>query len=142
MPEPRATRVRATRQAAAVVAAMAGMTAFRDARQICDTVRRSGVEVGVATVYRHLRVLAEQGSVDTIRGPGGEARYRLRRHAFTHYLTCRACERSVEVDGREVRDWAQRAASQAGFTLTAHPIELRGLCPEHAARGRREQGSQ
>jgi Fur family ferric uptake transcriptional regulator len=129
MPQPRGTRVRSTRQAAAVVAALSGMPVFCGARQIRDAVRSAGVQVGAATVYRHLRVLAEQGSVDTIRGAGGEALYRLRRGVFTHYLTCRDCERSVEVDGREVWDWAQEAASRAGFTLTGHTVELRGLCP-------------
>ncbi len=131
MPQPRGTRVRATTQAATVVAALSGMPAFTRAREIRDAVRRAGVQVGAATVYRHLRVLAEQGSVDTIRGPGGEALYRLRRRPLTHYLTCRECGRGTEVDGREIRDWAQRAASLAGFTLTGHVVELSGLCPAH-----------
>jgi Fur family ferric uptake transcriptional regulator len=133
LPQPRGTKIRSTRQSATVVEVMAGMPAFRGAREIRDAVRRAGLEVGVATVYRHLRVLVEQGSVDTIRGPGGEALYRLRRGVFTHYLTCRECERSIEVDGHEIWDWAQRAASRAGFTLTWHAVELRGLCPAHAA---------
>jgi len=131
MSRPRGTKVRSTRQAAAVVAAMSGLPAFCGARQIRDAVRSADVQVGAATVYRHLRVLAEQGSVDTIRGEGGEALYRLRRAAFTYYLTCRDCERSIEVDGREIWDWGQRAASRAGFTLTGHTVALRGLCPAH-----------
>jgi Fur family transcriptional regulator, ferric uptake regulator len=132
MPQPRGTKVRYTRQAAAVVAVMAGMPAFCGAREICAAIRRDGGRVGLATVYRHLRVLAEQGSVDTIRGVGGETRYRLRRGSFTHHLTCRVCGRSAEVDGREVWDWAQRVAARAGFTLTGHAVELSGLCPAHA----------
>ena len=51
---------------------------------------------------------------------------------FTHHLTCRVCGHSAEVDGREVWDWAQRAAAQAGFTLTGHTVELAGVCPAHA----------
>ena len=132
MPQPRGTTVRYTRQAAAVVAVMSGMPVFCDARGIHEVVRWTGGRVGLATVYRHLRVLAEQGSVDTIRGAGSETRYRLRRGSFTHHLTCRVCGHSVEVDGREVWDWAQRAASLAGFTLTGHTVELAGVCPAHA----------
>jgi hypothetical protein len=64
MPQPRATRVRSTRQAAAVVAAMSAMTAFCGAQEICDAVRRAGVKVSAGTVYRHLRVLAGQGGED------------------------------------------------------------------------------
>lgn len=131
MPQPRGTKVRSTRQAAAIVTAMSGMPVFCGARQIRDAVRGAGVQVGAATVYRHLRVLAEQGNVDTIRGDGGQVLYRLRRDAFTYYLTCRNCERGIEVDGREIWDWAQRAARRAGFILTGHTVELRGLCPAH-----------
>lgn len=133
MPPPRPTRVRSTRQAAAVVQAMTAMPAFHGAQEIRDAASRAGVQVGVATVYRHLRVLAEQGSVDIIRGPGGETRYRLRRAIFTHHLTCRQCERSTEVDGRKVWDWAQQVAASTGFTLTGHTVELTGLCPAHAS---------
>ena len=130
---PHATRVRSTRQAAVVVQAMTAMPAFQGAREIRDAASRAGVQVGVATVYRHLRVLAEQGSVDTIRGPGGETRYRLRRGTFTHHLTCRECEHTTEVDGREIWNWAQQVAARAGFTLTGHAVELTGLCPAHAS---------
>jgi Fur family transcriptional regulator, ferric uptake regulator len=133
MPQPRGTKVRYTRQAAAVVAVMSGMPAFCDARDIHEAVRRTGGQVGLATVYRHLRVLAEQGSVDTIRGAGGAILYRLRRGSFTHHLTCRVCGHSVEVDGREVWEWAQRVALLEGFTLTGHTVELAGVCPAHAS---------
>jgi Fur family transcriptional regulator, ferric uptake regulator len=133
VPQSRGTRLRHTRQVAAVIAAMSAMTAFSDARGIHAAVRRAGGRAGLATVYRHLRVLAEQGSVDTIRGPGGQTLYRLRRDSCTHHLTCRICGRTAEVDGHEVREWARQVAVHAGFTLTGHVVELTGACPAHAA---------
>ena len=136
MPEPQGTRVRYTRQAAAVITVMAGMPAFSDARAIHAAVHEVGGRVGLATVYRHLRVLAEQGRVDTIPGAGGQALYRLRRDSFTHHLTCRVCGRAVEVDGSEVWEWASQVARLAGFTLTGHTVELSGVCPAHAGSAR------
>jgi Fur family ferric uptake transcriptional regulator len=132
MPQPQGTRVRYTRQAAAVITVMAGMPAFSDARAIHAAVHEVGGRVGLATVYRHLRVLAEQGRVDTIPGAGGQALYRLRRDSFNHHLTCRVCGRAVEVDGSEVWEWASQVARLAGFTLTGHTVELSGVCPAHA----------
>jgi Fur family transcriptional regulator, ferric uptake regulator len=132
MPQARGTKVRSTRQAAAVVAVMSGMPAFGGARDIYNALRRDGERVGLATVYRHLRVLAEQGSVDTIRTASGETLYRLRGSNATHHLTCRACGRCVEVDGSEVWEWARRVAARAGFTITGHTVELTGLCAAHA----------
>jgi Fur family transcriptional regulator, ferric uptake regulator len=133
MPQTRGTRIRFTRQAAAVIAVMSGMPAFSGAREIHEAVRRYGERIGLATVYRHLRVLTEHGSVDVIRGPGGEARYRLRRDTVTYQLTCRICGRVVEVDGRAILGWARETAAREGFMLTEHVIELTGLCAEHGA---------
>jgi Fur family transcriptional regulator, ferric uptake regulator len=108
MPQPQGTRARSTRQAAAVIAVMSGMSAFSGARDIPEAVGQAGGRVGLATVYRHLHVLAEQGRVDTIRGAGGQALYRLRRGECTYHLICRAC---------------------------GHTVELAGVCPAHARGG-------
>ena len=132
MPKPQGTRVRYSRQAAAVIAVMSGMPGFSDARDIREAVRRGGGRVGLATVYRHLRVLAEQGRVDTIHGAGGRILYRLRPNGFTHHLTCRVCGRTVEVDGHELWEWARQVAFLAGFTVTGHAVELTGVCAAHA----------
>jgi Fur family ferric uptake transcriptional regulator len=132
MPQARGTRFRSTRQAAAIVAVMSGMGAFCGARDIYRALRDGGQQVGLATVYRHLRVLAERGDVDTIHTASGEGRYRLRASSVTCHLTCRACGQVVAVDGSEIRDWSRRFAAEAGFTLTGYTVELTGLCPAHA----------
>jgi Fur family transcriptional regulator, ferric uptake regulator len=134
MPQPRGTKIRYTRQAAAVVAVMSGLPAFSDARDIWQAVRQSDPAggVGLATVYRHLRVLADQGRVDTLRGAGGQTLYRLRRDNCTHHLACRLCGRTVEVDGQAVREWGSWVALLTGFTLTGCMVELTGVCPAHA----------
>jgi Fur family ferric uptake transcriptional regulator len=131
MPQAQATRTRYTRQAAAVIAVMSGMPAFSGAREIREAVRRCGGNIGLTTVYRHLHVLAEHGSVDVVRGAAGEARYRLRRGGISHQLTCRVCGQAVDVDGTEVWEWARQVAADAGFILTGHVVELAGVCPEH-----------
>jgi Fur family ferric uptake transcriptional regulator len=131
MPQPRGTKVRCTRQAAAVIAVISGMPAFGDARDIREAVRLADGRVGLATVYPHLRVLAEHGRVDAVRGAGGQTLYRLRRDDCTHHLICRACGRTVEVDGHGVWEWAGQVALLAGFTLTGHAVELTGVCAAH-----------
>jgi Fur family ferric uptake transcriptional regulator len=131
MLQARGTRVRSTRQAAAIVAVMSGLHTFRGARDIHRALHDDGQQVGIATVYRHLRVLAERGEVDTVQTASGESRYRLRASTTSWHLTCRACECVVAVDGSEIREWARGAAAEAGFTLTGYTIGLSGLCPAH-----------
>ena len=74
--QPRGTRVRGTRQASAVAGALANLPGFRSAQEIHAELRRQGETVGLTTVYRHLQVLSEQGAIDAIRDPSGEALYR------------------------------------------------------------------
>ena len=99
-----------------------------------DGIAVLGEHVGLATVYRHLQALSEQGSVDAIRDASGELLYRqCGTTVHHHHLTCRQCGRSVEVEGRAVEQWAERVAAEAGFTDVGHTVELFGLCPECAS---------
>jgi len=132
--QPRGTKVRGTRQASALAAALASLPGFRSAQEIHAEVRRRGETVGLTTVYRHLQVLSEQGAVDAIRDPSGEILYRqCDSSAHHHHLTCRVCGRSVEVEGRVLEQWAEKVAAENGFTSVDHTVELFGLCPEHSA---------
>jgi Fur family transcriptional regulator, ferric uptake regulator len=127
------TRVRGTRQAEALSAALDRLAGFASAQQIHAELRRSGERIGLTTVYRHLQVLSEDGRVDTIRDDNGEILYRrCRTSAHHHHLTCRSCGRSVEVEGSAVERWAEQVAAEAGFTQVDHTVELFGSCPECA----------
>ena len=132
---PRGTRARGTRQAQALAAALESLPGFCSAQEIHAELRRRGEHVGLATVYRHLQALSEQGSIDAIRDASGEILYRqCETSVHHHHLTCRGCGRSVEVEGRAAEQWAERVAAEAGFTDVGHTFELFGLCPDCAAR--------
>src|SRR5450631_4681365 len=131
------TRVRGTRQAEALSAALDNLPGFCSAQQIHAELRRRGEHIGLTTVYRHLQVLSEEGAVDAIRDDSGEVLYRrCETSAHHHHLTCRNCGTSVEVEGRAVEQWAERVARDAGFTDVGHTVELFGLCPSCAVLAR------
>ena len=130
----RGTRTRGTKQAQVLAAALQSLPGFCSAQEIYAQLRRKGEHVGLTTVYRHLQALSEQGSIDTIRDANGEILYRqCETSDHHHHLTCRSCGRSVEVEGRAVEQWAERVATEAGFTEVGHTVELFGLCPDCAA---------
>ena len=117
---------------------------FRTAQELYDALRHRGESVGLTTVYRHLKVLADAGEIDVVHRPDGEAQYRLCAVADTddehhHHLVCRECGRSVEVEGPEVEAWAERVARAAGYTAVTHTVEVFGLCPEHSSRRSRSR---
>ncbi len=127
------TRVRATRQGAAVEGVLAEAAGFRSAQDLHAELRRRGDAVGLTTVYRHLTHLAEAGTVDMLHTADGESVYRLcGTETHHHHVVCRQCHTSVEVDGPEVESWAARVAEQAGFSDVSHTLEVFGTCADCA----------
>ncbi|MBB6475424.1 Fur family transcriptional regulator [Sphaerisporangium rubeum] len=129
----RGTRVRGTRQAEALVSVLGNLTGFHSAQDIHAELRRRGERVGLTTVYRHLQVLSQGDTVDAIRDENGETLYRrCNTGGHHHHVTCRACGRSVEVEGTAVERWAERVAAEAGFVDVDHTVEIFGRCPDCA----------
>jgi Fur family ferric uptake transcriptional regulator len=138
---PPPTRLRTTRQAEALESIMREADGFRTAQDLFAELRRRGDRIGLTTVYRHLAMLAEQGSADVVHTADGESQYRLcgvpagtgaPTEDHHHHLVCRECGRSVEVSGPEVEAWAERVAMAAGYTEVSHTLEVFGLCPQHS----------
>ncbi|WP_372592947.1 Fur family transcriptional regulator [Actinotalea sp.] len=120
---------RMTRQRSAVTEALAGLEEFRSAQQIHELLREQGVGVGLATVYRTLQSLTEDGDVDVLRSADGEAVYRkCARSGHHHHLVCRRCGRTVEIEGPGVEEWADQVGSAHGFSAIEHTVELSGVC--------------
>jgi Fur family ferric uptake transcriptional regulator len=123
---------RATKQRAAIVAALGSAEGFKSAQDIHADLRRAGGSVGLTTVYRALQSLADAGEVDALRKDDGETVYRqCSTPSHHHHLVCRLCGRSVEVEGPEVERWADRVAAEHGFTGISHQVEVFGVCPAH-----------
>lgn len=120
--------VRSTRQRAAVLAALAEVDDFRSTQDLHDYLRRRGDAVGLTTVYRTLQALADAGEVDVIVREDGESVYRQCSNSHHHHLVCRACGRTVEVEGPAVERWASRVAEEHGFSDVSHTLEIFGVC--------------
>lgn len=90
-------------------------------------------------MYRKLRELELDGTLDVVRDERGERLYRRRAAVgHRHYLICRACGRSVPVDSEPVESWAERVGPQFDFTEVEHTVELSGICGTCTGRGRIE----
>jgi Fur family ferric uptake transcriptional regulator len=120
--------VRPTRQRAAVEAVFDGLEGFHSAQEVHARLRASGDTVGLATVYRAVQSLAEDGALDSIRTDSGEALYRRCSPQHHHHLVCRGCGRTVEVAGPAVEQWADRVAGEHGFADVSHTLEIFGTC--------------
>jgi Fur family ferric uptake transcriptional regulator len=98
------------------------------AQELHQQLRAQGSRTGLATVYRTLHKLTEQGAVDVIREDPNQARYRLCSLDHHHHLICESCGKVVEIPECDVQDWAERVAASEGFAIRAHRAEIIGLC--------------
>lgn len=125
------TGKRHTKQRQAVIDALSDSTEFRSAQKIHADMVEAGEKVGLATVYRNLRSLAEDDAIDMLMAPDGEALYRrCDVKAHHHHLVCRKCLRSIEIHADGMEEWLGKLVDQHGFTDVEHSLEIFGICPD------------
>ena len=116
---------------------LAASDGFRSAQDLYADLRADGAKIGLTTVYRALQALAESGEVDVLRTDDGESVYRAcRTDEHHHHLVCRACGRTVEVEGPAVERWAEAVGVEHGFVDVTHTVEVFGTCEQCASRTR------
>lgn len=132
-PQPRAATIgeRSTRQRVAVAAVLQEVDDFRSAQDLHEVLRRNGERVGLATVYRSLRAMAEAGDIDVLVTGDGETLYRRcgQGAGHHHHLVCRDCGLTIEVKAPAVERWAATTAAEHGFTDVQHTLDIFGICP-------------
>ena len=124
-------RSRPTKQRAALLALLARVPGFLSAQELHARLQAQGDSVGLATVYRALQDLTEQGVVDVLHTGDGEAVYRrCSSDQHHHHLVCRRCGRAVEVLGPTVEIWARSVGAAHGFSNIHHQVEVFGVCAD------------
>jgi Fur family ferric uptake transcriptional regulator len=120
---------RNTWQRAAVRDALGSTGAFVSAQDLYAELRESGSTIGLATVYRALAGLAEDGDADSLQSTEGESLYRAcSSDGHHHHLICRNCGTTVEIQADAVEEWAAATAAENGFTRPQHIVDIFGLC--------------
>ncbi len=121
---------RNTWQREAVRTALAENENFVSAQALHGSLREAGSSIGLATVYRALADLADEGEADSLQQEG-EALYRAcTPGSHHHHLICRNCGLTVEIEATAVEEWARLVASQHGFTKAEHIVDVFGLCEQ------------
>ncbi len=86
--------------------------------------------LGIATVYRNIRTLVDEGWLAPIALPGEAPRYELSGKEHHHHFHCRRCDRVFDTPGCVI---SFTEMTPPGFRIDDHDIVLYGLCAECAA---------
>lgn len=85
--------------------------------------------LGMATVYRNLKALVEEGELQAVNLPGENPRFEAVGQAHHHHFQCRQCQRVFDVHA--CPGDLSRLAPQ-GFTVDDHDLTLYGRCKDCA----------
>jgi Fur family transcriptional regulator, ferric uptake regulator len=81
--------------------------------------------LGIATVYRNIRTLVDEGWLVPVELPGENPRYELAGKGHHHHFHCRACGKVFELEGCVP---TVAALAPKGFQVTDHEVVLYGAC--------------
>lgn len=98
------------------------------AQEVWEEVRSQHRGVGRATVFRTLDLLTELGVLNRIHTGDGCHRYTVCDTKHHHHLMCVECGTVISLEAAGIENQIRRMASDAGFDLLTHHLELVGRC--------------
>ncbi|MGY4711301.1 Fur family transcriptional regulator [Mycolicibacterium sp. CBM1] len=125
-------RRRSTAKQRAVLDVLGTSDNFRSAQELFVQLRyHRPVRIGLTSVYRILRTLADDRIAETQRAEDGETLYRLRTEpGHRHYLVCRKCGRAVGFIPIAIEEQTAGLSQQHGFSDVTHYLDVYGTCPQ------------
>lgn len=97
--------------------------------QIFQRARRSSGQLGIATVYRTVRLLLDAGDIHAVVLPDGQTRYEAADLGHHHHFRCRRCDLIFDLDVCPV-SIPRGTMLPGGFHVEDHELTLYGLCPQ------------
>lgn len=121
------TASRQTRQQDAVRSVLEEAGRPMSVQEVFDAAAAEVPTIGLSTIYRTIKKLADRGEIAAVAVPGQPDRYELADIAATHHhhFHCTSCDRVFDIRGC-VGGLEQMLP--AGFQLRGHELTLSGRC--------------
>jgi Fur family ferric uptake transcriptional regulator len=118
--------VRQTKQREAVLKALRDANAPVTAKQILGRASKHAEGMGLATVYRTLKLLIASGEAQPVDIPGVTPLFEISGKGHHHHFVCTNCETVFELEGGCCGHFDDLAPK--GFRTVAHELSLFGTC--------------
>jgi len=120
---------RMTKQRQVVLEELNKMFSHPTAEELHQRVRQRLGRVSLATVYRNLEILSEEGLVQKMDTPGTQRRFDG--NTTNHYhIRCSWCGRVEDVSLKPL-PWIEAAMQErSNYRVLSHTLEFVGICPD------------
>ncbi len=124
---PKNNQSRNTQQRQAILAAFDQAKRPLSSNELLSLSQASVAQLGIATVYRNLKSMLQDGVLQTVSLPNEAPRYELAHLHHHHHFQCKQCDKVFDVHGclKGIHELAP-----AGFTVESHDITLYGACSD------------
>jgi Fur family transcriptional regulator, ferric uptake regulator len=122
---------RMTKQRRVILEELKKVTSHPTADLLHQMVRKRLPTISIATVYRNLEILSEEGLVLKMDVAGTQRRFDG--NPVNHYhIRCSMCGRVDDVHIALVASLEENAGIYSGYRVLSHTVEFTGICPECA----------
>ena len=84
--------------------------------------------INIATIYRTLDMLVDEGFASRTDLHGGQMSYAPEIHGAHLHLICRHCSQTIDVDDAVIAGVAQHLSQNFGFEADLRHLTIRGVC--------------
>jgi len=120
-----APATRDTKQKRAIRAAFLAADRPLNPEQVREIVSAEKVGLGIATVYRNIKQLLEEGWLTIVQLPGENAHFEVAGKAHHHHFHCKSCKKVFELMACLPN---VQTLAPAGFLVSGHELLLYGTC--------------
>ena len=121
-------KFRITNQREIILHELRSVKTHPTADELFEQVRGRLPRVSLATVYRNLEWLCQQGIVQKIEVGGRQKRFDGTANLHYH-IRCIGCGRVDDVDMSPVETLDHDLSDKSGYTIMGHRLEFWGTCP-------------
>lgn len=121
------TMQRPTRQRAAIADAFASQGRPLSPQEVLEIAGAALPALGIATVYRNLKSMTEEGLLRVVTLPGGLPLYEPATHDHHHHFQCNSCRRVFDI---QACPGDLKGMAPPGFLVEGHEITLYGQCKD------------
>lgn len=85
--------------------------------------------IGIATVYRNLRRMANSGSIKKISGLEEAEHFDHNTHIHYHFL-CKKCNKVFDIDAKVAPEIIENTQKETGFIIDSYDVVFHGICKD------------
>ena len=121
--------MRNSKQKDIVLSSLRKIGTHPSADELYKFIHEEHAEIGVATVYRNLNKLSENGEIRKINGLDGSSHYDWNLEPHYHFI-CKCCGKIHDITYAIAPDMIARAECVSGCKILELEITFKGLCKE------------